>query len=78
MAALIPDAAHWAIALVPVLVLLAVFVWLDAFELMSFREIVLLLVLGGFCAVAVYPVSGPKRRAAISSILKPGKASISR
>jgi RsiW-degrading membrane proteinase PrsW (M82 family) len=58
MAALIPDAAHWAIALVPVLVLLAVFVWLDAFELMSFREIFLLLVLGGFCAVAVYPISG--------------------
>jgi RsiW-degrading membrane proteinase PrsW (M82 family) len=58
MGALIPEAAHWAIALVPVLVLLAVFVWLDAFELMSFREIFLLLVLGGFCAVAVYPVSG--------------------
>jgi RsiW-degrading membrane proteinase PrsW (M82 family) len=58
MGALIPEAAHWGIALIPVLVLLAVFVWLDAFELMSFREILQLLVLGGFCAVAVYPVSG--------------------
>ena len=58
MGAFIPEAAHWAIALVPVLVLLAAFVWLDAFELMSLREIFLLLLLGGFCAIAVYPVSG--------------------
>jgi RsiW-degrading membrane proteinase PrsW (M82 family) len=39
-------------------VLLAVFVWLDAFELMNFREILMLLVLGGFSAIAVYPISG--------------------
>lgn len=58
MSALIPEAAHWGLALVPVLVLLAVFIWLDAFELMSFREILVLLVLGGLCAIAVYPVSG--------------------
>jgi RsiW-degrading membrane proteinase PrsW (M82 family) len=58
MGAFIPEAAHWAIALIPVLVLLAAFVWLDAFELMSLREIFLLLLLGGFCAIAVYPVSG--------------------
>jgi RsiW-degrading membrane proteinase PrsW (M82 family) len=50
--------AHWALALVPVLLLLAVFVWLDAFALMSFREILLLLLLGGLGAIAVYPVSG--------------------
>ena len=55
---LVAEFAHWGIALVPVLVMLAIFVWLDAFELMSFREILLLLVLGGFSAVAVYPISG--------------------
>ncbi|MGN6154979.1 MAG: PrsW family glutamic-type intramembrane protease [Sphingomicrobium sp.] len=58
MASLIPEVAHWGLALVPVLVLLALFVWLDAFELMSLREILVLLVLGGFAAIAVYPVSG--------------------
>lgn len=52
------QATHWALALVPVLVLLAIFVWFDAFKLMSFREILLLLVLGGIGAVASYPVSG--------------------
>jgi RsiW-degrading membrane proteinase PrsW (M82 family) len=58
MGALIPELAHWGVALIPVLVLLAVFVWLDAFELMSLREILLLLVLGGLSGIAVYPVSG--------------------
>jgi RsiW-degrading membrane proteinase PrsW (M82 family) len=58
MGGMIPDIAHWGLALVPVLVLLTVFVWLDAFELMNLREILLLLVLGGVAAVAVYPVSG--------------------
>ena len=52
------ESAHWGLALVPVLVLLGVFVWLDAFELMSFREILLLLVLGGIGALATYPISG--------------------
>ena len=58
MSTFVPEIAHWGLALVPVIVLLAVFVWLDAFELMSFREILILLVLGGFSAIAVYPVSG--------------------
>jgi RsiW-degrading membrane proteinase PrsW (M82 family) len=58
MAWFLIEAAHWSLALVPVLVLLAVFVWLDAFALMSFREILLLLVLGGVAAIAAYPVSG--------------------
>ena len=49
---------HWGLALVPVLVLLAIFVWFDAFKLMSIWEILILLVLGGFGAVASYPVSG--------------------
>ncbi len=54
----IVDVIHWAVALVPVLVLLTVFVWLDAFELMSMKEVMLLLLLGGFAAIAVYPISG--------------------
>ena len=52
------DAAHWGLALVPVLLLLGVFVWLDAFKLMSFREISVLLILGGICAGLAWPVSG--------------------
>ncbi len=55
---LIAESLHWGFALVPVLVLLAVFVWLDAFKLMSLHEVLILLVLGGFGAFAAYPVSG--------------------
>lgn len=58
MPTVLVESAHWGLALVPVLILLAVFVWLDAFELMSLKEILFLLVLGGLSAVAVYPVSG--------------------
>ena len=54
----IAQVAHWGLALIPVLLLLAVYVWLDAFKLMSFREIVLLLLLGGLAALIVYPISG--------------------
>ncbi len=49
---------HWGFALVPVLLLLAIFTWLDAFKLMSLREVLLLLLLGGIAAIAVYPISG--------------------
>jgi RsiW-degrading membrane proteinase PrsW (M82 family) len=58
MAPLQAEIAHWAYALVPVLILLAVFVWLDAFKLMRFREILLLLLLGGVAAGVAYPISG--------------------
>ncbi len=58
MAWLLTEAAHWGLALVPVLVLLAIFVWLDAFALKSFREILFLLLLGGIGAIAAYPLSG--------------------
>jgi protease PrsW len=58
MAMLLAQAAHWGLALIPVLVLLGIFVWLDAFKLMSFGEIAVLLFLGGLCALAAYPVSG--------------------
>jgi RsiW-degrading membrane proteinase PrsW (M82 family) len=54
----LPQALHWSVALIPVLVLLAVFVWLDAFALMSLREVAVLLVAGGFGALAAWPVSG--------------------
>jgi protease PrsW len=52
------EVAHWGLALVPVLVLLAIFTWLDAFKLMRMREIFFLLALGGVAAIASYPVSG--------------------
>jgi RsiW-degrading membrane proteinase PrsW (M82 family) len=52
------ESAHWGLALVPVLILLTIFVWLDAFKLMSFKEILVLLLLGGVAAIAVYPISG--------------------
>jgi RsiW-degrading membrane proteinase PrsW (M82 family) len=56
--AILVQAAHWGLALVPVLAMLAVFVWLDAFKLMSVPEILLLLLLGGVAAVVAYPISG--------------------
>jgi RsiW-degrading membrane proteinase PrsW (M82 family) len=58
MAQIIAESAHWGLALVPVLILLAMFVWLDAFALMKFSEVLTLLVFGGFAALAAYPVSG--------------------
>ena len=58
MAVMVAQAAHWSLALVPVLVMLALFVWLDAFKLMRLGEVLLLLLLGGVAAVAAYPISG--------------------
>lgn len=58
MAWFLTEAAHWGLALVPVLILLSIFVWLDAFRLMSLKEILVLMVLGGLAALATYPVSG--------------------
>lgn len=58
MTLLLTEALHWSVALIPVLVLLGVFVWLDAFKLMSVKEVLVLLVLGGVGAIAAYPVSG--------------------
>lgn len=52
------EALHWGLALVPVLILLAIFVWLDAFKLMNFHEILFLLFLGGLGALASWPVAG--------------------
>ncbi len=58
MPLLLIDAAHWGLALVPVLILLGIFVWLDAFKLMSLKEILALLILGGIAAGFAWPVSG--------------------
>src|SRR3954471_2718730 len=58
MQALLMEAAHWGLALIPVLVLLAVFYWLDAFDLVNIKEILVLLLLGGIAASLSWPVSG--------------------
>ena len=55
---LLAEGGHWLLALVPVLILLAIFVWLDAFALMGFYETCILLALGGLAALAAYPISG--------------------
>ena len=52
------EAVDWAVALVPVLVMLALFIWLDVFKLMTLWETLGLLVLGALTAAAAYPVSG--------------------
>ena len=48
----------WSLALVPVLMLTAAFIWLDVFKLVSFRETVGLLLAGGASAIVAYPLSG--------------------
>jgi RsiW-degrading membrane proteinase PrsW (M82 family) len=58
MAWLVTEGLHWGLALVPVLALLAIFVWLDAFALMSLKEILVLLLLGAIGALVAWPVSG--------------------
>ena len=52
------EVIDWSLALVPVLMLTAVFIWLDVFKLVSLSETVGLLLLGGVAAIAAYPVSG--------------------
>jgi RsiW-degrading membrane proteinase PrsW (M82 family) len=58
MQSILIETAHWGLALIPVLVLLAVFDWLDAFELVNIKEILVLLLLGGIAASLSWPVSG--------------------
>jgi len=58
MAYLLAEAVHWGLALVPVLLLLGIFTWLDAFALMRFREILVLLLLGALAAGCAWPISG--------------------
>ncbi len=48
----------WTVALLPALLMVGLFVWLDVFKLMSLKEIILLLLLGAVAALAAYPISG--------------------
>ena len=52
------EAIDWAVALVPVLVMLVLVIWLDVFKLMTLWETLGLLLLGALTAGAAYPVSG--------------------
>jgi len=54
----IAEIINWSIALMPVLLLTAVFIWLDVFKLMSLWETLGLLLLGGIAAAGAYPLSG--------------------
>ena len=55
---LLTQGLHWAVALIPVLALLALFEWLDAFELITLDELALLLGLGALAAFVAWPISG--------------------
>lgn len=55
---LVAEILNWSVALVPVLVLVGVFIWLDAFKLMTLWETLGLLLMGGVAALAAYPLSG--------------------
>jgi RsiW-degrading membrane proteinase PrsW (M82 family) len=52
------EALDWTVALVPVLIMLVMFIWLDVFKLMTTWETLGLLLLGALTAGAAYPVSG--------------------
>jgi RsiW-degrading membrane proteinase PrsW (M82 family) len=54
----IAEIIDWSVALVPVLVMVGLFIWLDVFKLMTIWETLGLLVLGAVAAGAAYPVSG--------------------
>ena len=54
----IAEIIDWSVALLPVLVMTAAFIWLDVFKLMSLWETLGLLLLGGLAAAAAYPLSG--------------------
>jgi RsiW-degrading membrane proteinase PrsW (M82 family) len=54
----VAEIIDWSVALVPVLVLVALFIWLDVFKLMTVWETLGLLALGALAAAAAYPVSG--------------------
>ncbi len=49
---------NWSVALIPVLVMVVLFAWLDVFKLMAPRELVGPLIMGGFMALVAWPISG--------------------
>jgi RsiW-degrading membrane proteinase PrsW (M82 family) len=52
------EVIDWSVALLPVLIMMGLFIWLDVFKLMTLRETLGLLLLGALAAIAAYPVSG--------------------
>ena len=54
----VAEILDWSVALVPVLAMVALFVWLDIFKLMSLGELIVLLIAGGAVAIIAYPISG--------------------
>ena len=54
----IAEIIDWSLALVPVLLMAALFAWLDIFKLMSVWEMLGLVILGGIAALAAWPISG--------------------
>jgi protease PrsW len=52
------EIVHWSVAMVPVLLMLVLFAWLDVFKLMMPRELVGPLIMGGIMAFVAWPISG--------------------
>ena len=48
----------WSVALVPVLLMVVLFSWLDVFKIMAPREMVGPLIMGGIMALVAWPISG--------------------
>lgn len=54
----IAEIIDWSIAMVPVLLMLMLFAWLDVFKLMQPRELIGPLIMGGIMAFVAWPISG--------------------
>jgi protease PrsW len=52
------ETLDWSVALVPVLLMVMLFAWLDVFKLMRPRELIGPLIMGGFAALVAWPISG--------------------
>lgn len=55
---MILELIDWSVALLPVLGMALLFAWLDVFKLMTWREMLGLVLLGGLTGIASYPLSG--------------------
>lgn len=52
------EIVNWSVALVPVLLMVLLFAWLDVFKLMAPKELIGPLIMGGFAALVAWPISG--------------------
>lgn len=52
------EIVNWSVAMVPVLLMLVLFAWLDVFKLMAPRELIGPLIMGGIMAFVAWPISG--------------------